>query len=148
MSLVAARPLRFAIRSSPARRLPPAVAIGVAAWAGFCGGALRAALLPAPQSVPWRGVWLANVGSPVLDSRRNIEACVDLCADCRINAVFAVTWNRGDTTSPGEVLRRQIGGGCDPRYGTRDPLAELIDAAHRRSIRVVAWFECGFAASS
>jgi len=35
----------------------------------------------------------------------------------------------------------------NPRFEGRDPLQELIDAAKKRGIKVVAWFEFGFSST-
>ncbi|UTA48304.1 family 10 glycosylhydrolase [Simiduia sp. 21SJ11W-1] len=102
-----------------------------------------------PQAV--RGVWLTNVDSQVLNSRAGIEEAVALCADIGINAIFVVTWNKGRTLYPSAIMKNFSGVAMDPALDPnntgRDPLQELIDAAHRKNIKVFAWFEFGFAAS-
>lgn len=93
------------------------------------------------------GVWVANVGSHVLDSAENTQKFVDLCSDTGINTLFVVVWNRGATVYPSSLMQREFGLRCDPRYAGRDALQEIIDAAHARGLRVFAWFEFGFASS-
>lgn len=100
-----------------------------------------------PVVEPIRGVWVANVGSGVLDSAENTRKFVDLCADTGINTLFVVVWNRGATIYPSSLMQCEFGLRCDPRYKGRDALQEIIDAAHARGIRVFAWFEFGFASS-
>ena len=102
-----------------------------------------------PQAV--RGVWLTNVASDALYTREGIEQAVELCAELGINSIFVVTWNKGQTLYPSQIMREFTGvamePALDPEQNGRDPLQELIDAAHQRDIKVFAWFEFGFAAS-
>jgi uncharacterized lipoprotein YddW (UPF0748 family) len=122
--------------------------------------ALLAAFRPAPgasgvrttspaggRSVELRGVWLTNVDSRVLDSRAAIAEAMAFLAGHHFNIVFPVVWNKAATTYPSRVVREAIGVEIDPRYPGRDPLAEVVEEAHRRRIAVVPWFEFGFAAS-
>jgi uncharacterized lipoprotein YddW (UPF0748 family) len=122
--------------------------------------ALLAAFRPAPgasgvrttspaggRSVELRGVWLTNVDSRVLDSRAAIAEAMEFLAEHDFNIVFPVVWNKAATTYPSRVVREAIGVEIDPRYRGRDPLAEVVEEAHRRRIAVVPWFEFGFAAS-
>ena len=99
-----------------------------------------------PQDTAIRGVWLTNVDSDVLTSQEKIQAAVGRCSDLNINAIFVVTYNKAATTYPSQVMDGLIGRPIDPLYAGRDPLRELIDAAHARGIKVFAWFEYGFAA--
>lgn len=102
-----------------------------------------------PEAV--RGVWLTNVASDALYTREGIERAVELCAELGLNSIFVVTWNKGHTLYPSEIMRAFTGVAMDPSLDPgqsgRDPLRELIEAAHRRNIKVFAWFEFGFAAS-
>lgn len=94
-----------------------------------------------------RGVWVAAQDS-VLDSKMNIQKAVDNCKKAGINNIYVSTWNRGRTLYPSAIMMERFGVAIDPRFGKRDPLKELIDAAHAENIKVHAWFECGFAAAS
>ncbi len=98
-----------------------------------------------PKAV--RGVWLTNVDSRVLNSREEIAEAVSLCAELGINAIFAVVWNKGFTLYPSRTMRELIGAEIDPSLAGRDPLKELIEEARKRHIKVIAWFEFGFASS-
>ncbi|QDT68552.1 hypothetical protein MalM25_14750 [Planctomycetes bacterium MalM25] len=104
------------------------------------GGASQAA-------EPVRGVWLASVGSESIASHEGLAEVVANCKRVGINTIFVVTWNRGVTLYPSELMRREFGVAIDPRLAGRDPLAELIELAHAADIRVVAWFEFGFSCS-
>lgn len=94
-----------------------------------------------------RGVWLTNVDSRVLNSNKNILQAVDRCASLGINTIFVVTWNKTMTTYPSPTMKRLTGVEIDTMFTGRDPLKELIAAAHARQIKVIAWFEFGFSAS-
>ena len=93
-----------------------------------------------------RGVWIANTDSQVLSSRQNIAEAMDFLAQTGFNVVFPVVWNKGVTLYPSQVMQ-DFGVEIDPRYVGRNPLAELTDEAHRVGIKVITWFEYGFAAS-
>ena len=99
-----------------------------------------------PQETGIRGVWLTNVDSQVLNSRAGIEAAVARCKALNFNTICVVTYNKAATTYPSQVMDDLIGVRIDPTYAGRDPLRELIDAAHAEDIKVYAWFEYGFAA--
>lgn len=119
--------------------------------------AQRAAPNPAPPRVDptevpssdpeLRGVWIPNTDCDVLLSLEGIDEAIGFLADHGFNAVFPVVWSKGRTCYPSEVAKKALGVGIDPRYGDRDPLAEIVAAAHARGMAVVAWFEYGFAAA-
>lgn len=96
---------------------------------------------------PVRGVWVANVGSDSLYSADGVKQTVANCKRAGINTIFVVTWNRGVTLYPSAVMEREFGVAIDPLLAGRDPLKELIDAAHAEGLKVVAWFEFGFSCS-
>lgn len=98
------------------------------------------------QDVAIRGVWITDVSS-VLTSRANIIAAVEKVEELNLNTIFMVTWNQAMTTYPSQVMEDLTGTRIDPRYGARDPLQEMIEEAHARGIKVMAWFEYGFAAN-
>ena len=106
---------------------------------------LSAAERTLPQAV--RGVWLTNVDSKALNSAKNIDAAVEHCAKVGINTIFVVTWNKAMTTYPSAVAKALTGVEIDTLYRGRDPLKELIASAHRKNIKVIAWFEFGFSTS-
>jgi uncharacterized lipoprotein YddW (UPF0748 family) len=91
-----------------------------------------------------RGVWLTTVGSTALNSKQNIVDAMNLCVNIGINAVFVAVWGDGVTLYPSGVMQNLTGVGQNPAYTGRDPLREVIDAAHARGIKVFAWFEYGF----
>jgi len=99
------------------------------------------------KAPPFRGVWLTNIASDALFSRHKIEQAVALCDSLGINHIFVVVWNDATTTYPSQVMQQLTGQAIQPEFAGRDPLAELLEAAHRRHIKVHAWFEFGFSCS-
>ncbi|MBE9215484.1 family 10 glycosylhydrolase [Plectonema cf. radiosum LEGE 06105] len=94
-----------------------------------------------------RGVWLTTTGSKVFDSRDNIIEAMDFLAATGFNVVFPVVWNKAVTQFPSRVMQQNFGVEINPQYQGRDVLAELIDEAHRVNLKVIPWFEYGFASS-
>jgi len=94
-----------------------------------------------------RGVWLTNVDSKVLNSKEGIDEAVNLCDEIGINSIFVVTWNKGMTTYPSKIMADFTGVSIDTQFTGRDPLQELIESAHKKNIKVIAWFEFGFSSS-
>lgn len=105
-----------------------------------------------PQESGIRGVWLTNVASDVLTSRKKIADAMQLLSDLNFNTVFVVTWNKTATPYYSKVLQDAIEPLNDPSIQThfyndgRDILKEVIEEAHARGLKVIAWFEYGFAA--
>jgi len=100
-----------------------------------------------PTNDELRGVWLTNVDSDVLDSRANIEKAMAFLAEHNFNVVYPVVWNDAATMYPSTVMDTLIGRRIDPQYEGRDPLQELVQAAHDEGLAVIPWFEFGFASS-
>jgi len=107
-----------------------------------------AAIVPfqQPEPVEVRGVWIPNSYSSFFESRKNVEVQMALLAEAGVNVVFPVVWSKGHTLFDSAVAEGVVGARTDPRYGARDPLAEVLFEAHRHGIEVVPWFEYGFAA--
>lgn len=101
-----------------------------------------------PISKHVRGVWLTNVGSQVLYSPESIKGAVKNCRKKGINHIFVVMWNKGRTLYPSKIMRDSFGIEIEEALQGRDPLREIIDAAHADSIKVYAWMEYGFAAEN
>lgn len=94
-----------------------------------------------------RGVWLTNVDSEVLNSKENIEQAVNLLDELGFNSIYVVVWNKAMTTYPSKIMKEFIGVEIDTLFAGRDPLKELIEEAHKKNIKVFAWFEFGFSSS-
>ena len=94
-----------------------------------------------------RGVWLTNVDSNVLNSKGNIADAVNLLDELGFNTIFVVTWNKSMTTYPSKIMKELTGVEIDTTFSGRDPLKELVEEAHKKNIKVIAWFEFGFSSS-
>jgi len=94
-----------------------------------------------------RGVWLTNVDSEVLNSKENIIEAINLLDELGFNTIFVVVWNKAMTTYPSKIMKEFTGVEIDTLFTGLDPLKELIDEAHKKSIKVIAWFEFGFSSS-
>ncbi len=99
-----------------------------------------------PEPAEVRGVWIPNSYSTFFDSRQNVRDQMALLAQAGVNVVFPVAWSKGYTLFDSAVAEAVVGRRSDPRYGDRDPLAEVLFEAHRHGIEVIPWFEYGFAA--
>lgn len=99
------------------------------------------------QNKAVRGVWLTNVDSEVLNSKENIKEAVNLLDEFGFNTIFVVVWNKAMTTYPSKIMKEFNGVEIDTLFTGRDPLKELIEEAHKKNIKVIAWFEFGFSSS-
>jgi len=94
-----------------------------------------------------RGIWLTSTDSRVLYSRPAIAQAMEFLADTGFNVVFPVVWNKGVTMYRSQVMSQNFGVEIDFYARGRDPLAEVIEEAHRVGLKVIPWFEYGFASS-
>ncbi|AFY33488.1 glycoside hydrolase family 10 protein [Calothrix sp. PCC 7507] len=94
-----------------------------------------------------RGVWLTNTDSKVLKSQQHIAEAMDFLAETGFNVVFPVVWNKAVTLYPSKTMEEIFGVKIDPSFESRDPLAEVIVEARRVGLKVIPWFEYGFASS-
>ncbi len=98
-------------------------------------------------SIEIRGVWLTTTDSQVLRSQENIVEAMNFLAETGFNAVFPVVWNKAVTLFPSKTMQQNFGLEIDPLSLGRDPLQEVVDAAHSVGLKVIPWFEYGFASS-
>ena len=124
----------------------------LSALSGQCRQTAGVQLTPTPAEPPVsrsvRGVWLTNVGSQVLNTPAGIREAVKTCRRSGLNHIFVVMWNKGRTLYPSKVMKNTFGIEIDETLQGRDPLRELLNAAHADSIKVYAWMEYGFAAEN
>jgi len=99
------------------------------------------------QTTPVKGVWLTNVSSTALDSRKSIREAVRICKESGINNIYVVTWNSARTLYPSAIMKEKFGIEIMERFNGRDPLREVIEEAHASNIKIHAWFEFGFSSS-
>lgn len=94
-----------------------------------------------------RGVWLTTTDSKVLRSQQRIAEAMGFLAETGFNVVFPVVWNKAATLYPSQVMWQTFGVEIDPLFVGRDPLAEVVAEAQRVGLKVIPWFEYGFASS-
>lgn len=94
-----------------------------------------------------RGVWLTTTDSQVFHSQTHIAEAMNFLAETGFNVVFPVVWNQAKTLYPSQVMRQRFGIEINPAYLGRDPLAEVITEARRVGLKIIPWFEYGFASS-
>ncbi|MEY4840689.1 MAG: hypothetical protein RLZZ374_1597, partial [Cyanobacteriota bacterium] len=104
---------------------------------GLQGWALPLAALAAPRV----GVWLTNSPSPLYYDAGRLDRAVDELAEAGFNTLYPNVWSRGTTFhasrwAPMEPALRQANGGLDP-------ICRLTQAAQRRGLQVIPWFEYG-----
>jgi uncharacterized lipoprotein YddW (UPF0748 family) len=94
---------------------------------------------------PVRGTWITNVASDALASKKQIAETIQRCKEFGLNTIYVVTWNKGVTMYPSPVVEKYIGVKQDPTYKGFDPIKEIIDQGHKAGLKVIGWFEYGFA---
>ncbi|MEH1831169.1 MAG: family 10 glycosylhydrolase [Nostoc sp.] len=94
-----------------------------------------------------RGIWLTTTDSKVLRSKQRIAEAMDLLAETGFNVVFPVVWNKAVTQYPSQTMQQTFGVEIDPLCVGRDPLEEVVVEARRVGLKVIPWFEYGFASS-
>ncbi|WP_375511125.1 glycoside hydrolase family 10 protein [uncultured Nostoc sp.] len=94
-----------------------------------------------------RGVWLTTTDSKVLRSKQRIAEAMDLLAETGFNVVFPVVWNKAVTLYPSQTMQKTFGVEIDPMSLGRNPLEEVVIEARRVGLKVIPWFEYGFASS-
>jgi uncharacterized lipoprotein YddW (UPF0748 family) len=94
-----------------------------------------------------RGVWLTTTDSKVLRSKQRIAEAMDFLAETGFNAVFPVVWNKALTLYPSQTMQQTFGVEIDPLCVGRNPLEEVVVEARRVGLKVIPWFEYGFASS-
>ncbi len=94
-----------------------------------------------------RGIWLTTTDSKVFRSKQRIAEAMDLLAETGFNVVFPVVWNKALTLYPSQTMQQTFGVEIDPMSVGRDPLEEVVVEARRVGLKVIPWFEYGFASS-
>ena len=101
-----------------------------------------------PIKTELRGIWLTNIDSDVIFSRKNITDAVNRLEKLNFNTIYPTVWQGGYTIHPSAVAKRVFGQLNDPAPALkgRDVLKEIITEAHKKGIAVIPWFEFGFMA--
>ena len=110
--------------------------------------AVKPALTIPPPVREIRGVWLTNIDSEVLFSRRGVTGALNRLKTLNFNTVYPTVWQGGYTLYPSAVAQRYFGQTLDPTPGLqkRDVLQELVKQGHQKKLTVIPWFEFGFMA--
>ncbi|MEB3351222.1 MAG: family 10 glycosylhydrolase [Cyanobacteriota bacterium] len=96
-----------------------------------------------PPGAPTRrvGVWLTNSPSPLYYDSQRIDRAVQELATAGFNTLYPNVWSRGTT------FHRSRWAPMEPTLASRapglDPICRFTQAAHRRGIQVIPWFEYG-----
>ena len=95
----------------------------------------------AAGAAPRMGVWLTNSPSPLYYDAGRLDRAVEELAEAGFNTLYPNVWSRGSTFhasrwAPMEPALRQANSGLDP-------ICRLTQAAHRRGLQVIPWFEYG-----
>jgi len=96
--------------------------------------------LSAPET---RGVWVTS--NYVQGGNSAIETLMKNLRSANMNTVYLCTWAGGATIYPSKVVPQAGGPAQKTEFVGTDPLKATIDIAHKYGIRVIAWFEYGFA---
>ncbi|WP_416666360.1 glycoside hydrolase family 10 protein [Egbenema bharatensis] len=120
----------------------------VAHWPSIAVAQSTPAISDLPPRAELRGVWLTNVDSDVLFSRRNLEDGIAQLKRLNFNTVYPTVWNGGYTLYPSEVAEKSFGAAIDPipELEGRDMLAEAIEIGHEQGLAVIPWYEFGLMA--
>jgi uncharacterized lipoprotein YddW (UPF0748 family) len=93
-----------------------------------------------------RGVWITNVDSDVLFSKKKLKNAVNTLHNLNFNTLYPTVWNWGYTLYPSSVAKKAINTSLDPTPGLkkRDILKEITTQGHKQKMKVIPWFEFGF----
>ncbi len=93
-----------------------------------------------------RGVWMTNIDSDVLFSKRNLSQGIARLKRMNFNTIYPTVLQGGYTLFPSKVAKAVIGTELDPEPGlqNRDMLAEAVAEGHRNGLAVIPWLEFGF----
>lgn len=92
-----------------------------------------------------KAVWLTNIDSEVMNSRKNLAEGLKRLASLGFNTIYPVVWQRGYTLYPSQVAKEFAGAAVLPNspFVGRDVLAEILELAKPLNMRTIAWFEYG-----
>jgi uncharacterized lipoprotein YddW (UPF0748 family) len=103
-------------------------------------------LLPQQGVEAHRGVWVATPEhNQFYSAAAEMARQLDAFKGVGIDTVYVAMWNQGRTLYPSAVMKRLTGVEIEEKLVRRDPLREVVDLAHARGLKVVAWLEFGFA---
>lgn len=100
---------------------------------------------PLPPPIELRGAVLSN-DDGVLESKERIADALQFLADHNFNLVCPVVWEDGRAFFRSATIEKMPGAGQLLPAGNRDPLAEVLEEAHKRNIAVLPRIAGGFTA--
>jgi hypothetical protein len=98
-----------------------------------------------PPNKELRGAWI-SASDGCFGSQAQIAKALGELADARFDVVFPCVWDGAYTLWRSPAAKETFGADCDPAYGERDVLSEILFEAHRVGLEVVPWFDAGFTA--
>ena len=103
---------------------------------------------PGNPATEIRGVWLTNVDSEVLFSRKSLQEAIRRLKRLNFNTVYPTVWNGGYTLYPSQVAEAATGYKTEPasEFADRDMLQEAIALAHGQDMAIIPWLEFGLLA--
>jgi len=122
-----------------------ALALALCALSSTSASAQESSLLTRQPLKELRGARL-SASDGLFGSRAQIASALEALADARFNVVFPCVWDGAYTLWHSPVAKETFGAECDPVYGERDVLSEILFEAHRFGLEVVPCFEAGFTA--
>jgi uncharacterized lipoprotein YddW (UPF0748 family) len=94
------------------------------------------------QALPRRiGVWLTNSPSPLYYDPVRIDRAVKELADAGFNTLYPNVWSRGATFHSSRHAPMEPA--LAKANANLDPICRFTQAAHRRGLQVIPWFEYG-----
>ena len=87
-----------------------------------------------PTQIELRGVMITSEDG-VFSNSQQIADAMQFLAEHNFNVVYPVVWMNGRTLYPSKVLKSEFR--IEPTYGNRDPLAEVVEEAHKRDMKVI-----------
>lgn len=93
---------------------------------------------PLPE---FRGIWLSR--DVVVSGRTAMRSEFERIKEAGYNVIFVNNWFKGGMIYESDVLDSYGGIRQLSEYTGRDPMAEIIEEAHRLGLEVHAWFEYG-----
>ena len=84
-----------------------------------------------------KGVWIR----PTCKTKEDVVYVVSKIADAGINNIFLETYYHGMTIFPSKTMEKYGFITKNPQFGELDVLKTFIEEAHKRNIKVNAWFE-------
>lgn len=93
--------------------------------------------------IPRKGVWITNVGSHTLFSKKAIQWSIENLSHLGINSTYPVIWNKEDVFFESKVVSREFGSEFLKSPNKIDILTEVTIASRAKGMSTLAWYENG-----